>query len=137
MLTPPEIHAAPDPSPEARRQRLLLGAVMLGLLALALATLQASFDAGDRRRALAALATTPVAGAGGPRLVALLRERGGGAPPACDAEVLSAARGITRVICAVQGDPQIYAFRWDDLRRDRLEPEDEPTRRRLEGVAVR
>jgi len=133
----PEIPIPLDLSPGARGQRLLLAGMMLALLALAITTLQASFDAGDRRRALAALATTPAAGADGPRLAAVLKERGHGAQPDCDAEVLSATRGITRVACAVPGDPQPWLFRWDDLRRDRLVPEDETTRRRLEQAAAR
>jgi len=137
MHTLPGIEVPFDTAAETRRQRLLLGAVMLGLLALSLTTLQATFDAGDRRRAISALASTPAAGAEGPSLAHLLRERGGGQPPDCEAEVLSAARGITRVTCAVRGDPELWLFRWDDLRRARLEPENEATRRRLGEVAGR
>jgi len=114
------------------RRRLLLVALACACLALSLVALQQAFDAGDRRRALAALAATPAAGAAGPALAELLRQRNGGGPASCAAQVLSATRGITRVTCAVAGDPVPYRFLWDDLRRDRLRPEDDPTRARLE-----
>jgi len=122
-------------APEARHRRLLILLLGLAGLGLSVAALQSSFDAGDRRRALAALDTTPWPGAAGGSLAEGLRQRNGGAPARCDAEVVSAARGLTRVTCQVAGGPP-FAFRWDDLRRDGLRPDDEATRRRLEHRAA-
>jgi len=121
-----------DVSPEARSRRLLVGGLVAACMVMSVVTLQGAFDAGDKRRALAALETTPAAGPGSPALSELLRQRNGGSPPRCWAEVVSAARGITRVGCAIEGDPAPWVFRWDDLRRDGLRPEDEVTRLRLE-----
>lgn len=90
------------------------------------------FDAGDRRRALAGLRTTRSA-PGGPTLEETLQRLGTGQLPRCVAEVVSGFRGLTRVACAVAGDPAPYLFVWDDVRRDGLRPEDEATRRRLEA----
>jgi len=112
---------------------VVVGGLAVVCLALSLATLQGAFDAGDRRRALAALDTTPAGGAGGPSLAEALRQRNRGAPARCSAEVLSSTRGVTRVTCAVAGDPAPYLFLWDDLRRDALRPDGEATRRRLDG----
>jgi len=121
---------APLP-PEARRRRTVL--LVLGGLCLvaSLVLLQDLFDAGDRRRALAALDTTAAGAPGAGSLAEALRLRNGGAPAPCTAEVVSAVRGITRVTCAVAGGPEPLRFLWDDLRRDALRPEDEATRRRL------
>lgn len=105
---------------------------MLVLLMGAASTLQQMFDAGDRRRALAALASTRP-DPSGPSLEVTLRGRAGGQAPACSAEVVSAFRGITRVICVVPGDPEPYRFLWDDVRRDALRAEDDGTRRRVLG----
>jgi hypothetical protein len=120
-----------DVSPEARSRRLMVGGLVAACAVLSVVTLQGTFDAGDRRRALAAL-DAPAAGPGSPTLSELLRQRSGGGPPRCRAEVVSATRGVTRVTCALEGDPAPWVFRWDDLRRDGLRPEDEATRRRLE-----
>jgi len=122
--------AAPLP-PDARLRRAVLLVLGGGALLLSLFMLQDAFDAGDRRRALAALETTPAGTPGAGSLAEALRRRGGGASPGCAAEVLSAMRGITRVTCAVAGDAEPYRFLWDDLRRDALRPEDEATGRRL------
>lgn len=122
--------ATPPFIPEARHRRLLVLLLGLAGLGLSVAALQSAFDAGDRRRALAALDTTPAPGPAGTSLAEALRRLNGGAPARCRAEVVSAARGITRVTCEVDGAPPL-AFRWDDLRRDRLVPDDEPTLRRL------
>ena len=105
---------------------------MLLLLMGAVSTLQQMFDAGDRRRALAALGTTRP-DPSGPSLEKTLRARGSGQAPACSAEVVSAFRGITRVVCLVPGDPEPYRFLWDDVRRSALRAEDDATRRRLGG----
>jgi hypothetical protein len=120
-----------DLSPEARRRRLVVLALGVAGVALSVAVLQSAFDAGDRRRALAALLTTPAPGPEGASLADALRRLNGGMPPRCRAEVVSAARGITRLTCDVAGAPP-FVFHWDDLRRDGLHPDDEATRRRLE-----
>jgi hypothetical protein len=120
-----------DVSPEARSRRLLVGGLVAACMVMSVVTLQGAFDAGDRKRALAALATTPAAGPDSPALSELLRQRNGGSPPRCSAEVVSAARGVTRVACALEADPVPWVFRWDDLRRDGLRPGDEATRLRL------
>lgn len=122
----------PDFSPEARRRRLVGGFLLATILVLSAWALQGSFDAGDRGRALAALDSPAAGNPEGARLRETLRGRGGGAPPRCTAEVLSAARGVTRVACTVEGDPAPYLFLWDDLRRDGLRPDD-AARRRLAG----
>lgn len=124
---------APGPrayGPETGHRRLVVLLLGLAGLTLSVAALQSSFDAGDRRRALAALETTPAQAPGQGTLAEALRRLNGGAAPRCDAEVVSAARGITRVTCQVAGAPP-FVFRWDDLRRDGLRPDDEPTRLRL------
>jgi hypothetical protein len=117
------------PGAPAPHRRLVIVALGLVGLAASVAALQSSFDAGDRRRALAALDTTPTAT--GTSLAEALRRRNGGAAARCAAEVVSSARGLTRVTCLAGGQPP-YVFRWDDLRRDGLRPDDEATRRRLE-----
>jgi hypothetical protein len=122
--------AAPLP-PDARFRRAVVLVLGGGSLVLSLFMLQDSFDAGDRRRALAALETTPAGAAGDGSLAEALRRLGGGAAPGCAAEVLSAMRGITRVTCLVGGEAAPYRFLWDDLKRDALRPEDEATGRRL------
>jgi hypothetical protein len=123
--------ASPTFAPEAGHRRRLVLLLGLAGLGLSIAALQSSFDAGDRRRALAALHTTPAPGPAGISLAEALRRLNGGAPARCVAEVVSAARGLTRVSCEVTGGPP-FAFRWDDLRRDGLRADDEATRRRLE-----
>ncbi|MBI5070458.1 MAG: hypothetical protein HZB56_19685 [Deltaproteobacteria bacterium] len=102
------------------------------LLLMAVSTLQQTFDAGDRRRALAGLQNT-FPRQGGPSLEETLRTRGVGHPPRCVAEVVSGFRGISRVTCTLEGDPVPYRFLWDDVRRDALRPEDDATRQRLGG----
>jgi len=111
---------------------MALAGLALVLLMAAVSTLQQLFDAGDRRRALAALATTRP-DPSGPPLGLTLQGLGAGQNPRCSAEVVSAFRGITRVTCVVPGDPAPYLFLWDDVRRDALRPEDDATRRRLSG----
>ena len=120
-----------DFSPETRRRRMVVLALGVAGVALSVAALQSAFDAGDRRRALAALLTTPAPGPAGTSLAETLRQLNGGVPPRCRAEVVSAARGITRLTCDVAGAPP-FVFHWDDLRRDGLRPDDESTRQRLE-----
>lgn len=120
-----------DLSPEARRRRLVVLALGVAGVALSVVVLQSSFDAGDRRRALAALLTTPAPGPEGASLAETMRRLNGGVPPRCRAEVVSAARGLTRLTCDVAG-PTPFVFTWDDLRRDGLRPADETTRRGLE-----
>jgi hypothetical protein len=122
--------ASPVLPPDGRRRNVILVLGGAGL-AISLLLLQGLFDAGDRRRALAALDSTPAASAGTATLAEVLRQRNGRATPRCTAAVLSATRGITRVRCAVAGDPEPYHFLWDDLRRGALRPEDDATRRRL------
>jgi hypothetical protein len=114
------------PAPHRRLVILALGLLGLGL---SVAALQSSFDAGDRRRALAALDATPTAA--GTSLAEALRRLNGGVAARCAAEVVSATRGLTRVTC-LAGEAPPFVFSWDDLRRDGLRPGDEATRRRLE-----
>jgi len=121
----------PLPPAEAGRRRTVVLVLGGAALVVSLLLLQRTFDDGDRRRALAGLEGTPVGARGAGSLADLLRRRGGGAPPDCTAEVLSAVRGISRVTCAVTGEVEPYRFLWDDLRRDGLRPEDEATGRRL------
>ncbi len=113
------------------RQRILLGAVMVGILAFALIALQNQFDSGDDRRARELLASHPPGAKWwvGRELV----ERAGGGAPDCATEIVSGCRGLIQVRCqAGEGAPYLFTV---DLVRNTVAPLDERTRALMDVAA--
>jgi hypothetical protein len=106
-----------------RRQRLVLGVVMVGILAFALVALQRQFDSGDDRRARELLASHPPGAKWwvGREMV----ERAGGVAPNCTTEIVSGCRGLIQVSCSAgEGAPYLFSV---DLVRHAVTPLDERT----------
>jgi hypothetical protein len=102
--------APADPtSPVATRGKLVVAALMTGILVLALMGLQQAFNRADTRKAFTAVSVWRPS-ADGPPVLQRLIELNNGAPPACDAQVMSSFSGKVLVACTVSRDPEPYAF---------------------------
>ena len=113
-----------------RRGKLIVGAIMIGILALSITALQQRFDEGDFARAIAMLAAKPD---GGRSINEEMVSRAGTAAVGCDPQLLSSLRGTLEVTC--QAGDQRYRFKVD-LVRKRLEAEDPKTQGLVDAVAA-
>jgi hypothetical protein len=120
-----------DPFQLQRRGKLVVGALMIGILGLTLVLLQQQFSQADYRRAIELLgAKEPGARWSiGQELVA--RSKGGS--PDCRAKIASSFRGTVEVTCST-GDNQLYRFEVDLVRKS-VQPADAATRSLVQEAA--
>jgi hypothetical protein len=111
-----------------RRGKLVVGALMIGILALSITALQQRFDEGDFGRAIAMLAAKPD---GGRSINEEMVARAGSAPVGCDPRLLSSLRGTLEVTCTA--GVERYRFKVD-LVRKRVEAEDPHTQGLIDAV---
>jgi hypothetical protein len=96
-----------------RRGKLVVGALMIGILALTLTMLQQRFDEGDYEKAILLLAAKPP---GGWSVNEELVQRANNAAVDCQPRLLSSFRGTLEVTCHVASQ-EPYRFQVDLVRK--------------------
>jgi hypothetical protein len=114
-----------------RRNRLIIGGVMIAILALMLVALQQQFNEGDYHRALELIAARDPAGKWS--IGQELMERAKNAAPDCRPKLISAFRGTVEITCST-GERTPYRFEVDVVRRS-VRPLDAAARSLVETVA--
>ncbi len=114
-----------------RRNKFIIGGMLVAILALMLVALQQQFNEGDYRRALELIAARDPAGKWsiGQELI----ERAKGAAPDCRPKLLSSFRGTVEITCST-GERTSYRFEVDLVRRS-VRPLDAAARSLVETVA--
>ncbi|MGQ0506554.1 MAG: hypothetical protein ACT4TC_14670 [Myxococcaceae bacterium] len=122
-----------EATPVERRQKLVLGTVMVLILAFALILVQSQFDKGDDRRARELLASRAPNSQWwvGRELV----ERADGGAPSCESQMVSSCQGILQLTCNA-GEPPPYVFSVD-LVRSTVTPADPRTKELMEAITAK
>lgn len=114
-----------------RRNKFIIGGVLIAVLALMLVALQQQFNEGDYRRALELIAARHPAEKWS--IGQELMERAKNAAPDCRPKLISAFRGTVEIICST-GERAPYRFEVDLVRRS-VRPLDAAARSLVETVA--
>jgi hypothetical protein len=102
-----------EPSSLERRNKAIIGVLMVAILAFMLLFLQQQFDRGDYRRAIELLASKQQ---GQARSIAEeLADRSNGQAPDCRPKLISSFRGTLKVTCST-GEGESYRFDVDLVR---------------------
>jgi hypothetical protein len=121
------------PGHGSARSRIAVAALMTAVLFLGLVALQQRFNSADGRKAFEAVASWRPQ-ADGPPVLQRLIELNNGAPPACDANVISSLKGVVHVACTVAKDPEPFAFAVQ-IDTGQVRPASDSTARRLGAPA--
>lgn len=114
-----------------RRNKIILGGLLIAILGLMLVGLQQQFNEGDYRRALELIAARDPGAKWS--IGQELSERAKSAPPDCRPKLVSSFRGTLEVTCST-GEGLPYKFEVDLVRRS-VRPADPAARSLMEAVA--
>jgi hypothetical protein len=117
-------------TPLERRNKMIIGTLMIAILALSILALQQRFDQSDYEKAIRMLA---VKAPGQQRSIAEeLAQRAGNGPADCQPRMLSSFRGTLEVTCHT-GNAEPYHFNIDLVRKT-VEPADARSREFMAGL---
>jgi len=116
-----------------RRNKLVIGALMVAILALMLVLLQQQFNQGDYRRALELFAARQPGSRWSIAQELLARSKRG--PPDCRPRLVSSFKGTVEVTCDGTDDGRTYQFEVDLVRKS-VHPLNNDAREVIEAVSA-